>query len=139
MIRLMVDSDQKWVFTNWLHSARDLVPFRDVDRELYFINHGHVIAGCLSKHATLMFCDDEDQDVLYGFLNFNPVDLSANFVYVKYASRQFGIAKKLFKHVFGDQQINKIHCSHRPRIKGKPALEETFKKRFSYNPYLLAK
>ena len=60
--------------------------------------HRTLILACLSKYQTIIACNPEDEDQIFGFLNYFTDDTNfiTNYVYVKTPFRSMGIGEKLF-------------------------------------------
>jgi GNAT superfamily N-acetyltransferase len=67
-----------------------------VPNELYYYEQTRVVEKLLKESITLILCNPEIPDQIYGYIIANPNE-ETHFVYVKYTYRKFGFARKLLE------------------------------------------
>lgn len=89
-------NDINFVYSSWLKCYREDSPLtKYTRRRLFFEGHQKILDGLLASPQVqvIVACDGEEQDLIYGYLAYEPGVL--HFIYVKEAFRKMGIAKQL--------------------------------------------
>lgn len=103
-IREYSSSDEAFVFHSWLKTYFDaLIDMKmtnGIRSDVYYKGQHNRVAGLLKRGNTLIACNSEDDDQIYGWLNFEDTEddgVILHFVYVKQPFRKMGIAKRLIE------------------------------------------
>jgi GNAT superfamily N-acetyltransferase len=132
VIRKIKKSDIGFVVDTWHKSAKKLHMSRFVDQKAYNLGHGKIITSLLDHDDFIIACDHEDEDVIWGYVAFDPDVQIVDYVYVKEVMRGHGIARNL---IDATGLSGKIRVTHRPNTQGKDELVKKFKSRFTYDLY----
>jgi GNAT superfamily N-acetyltransferase len=119
--------DRAFIYSSWLRSYRDSEFARSLSTDIYFHGHRQVLERILDRATTIVACDPEDPDHIYGWLchemGYPPI---LHYVYVKHPYRGMGLGKQLFAAF---DQGGKFDYTHQGR------LSEKLKERGTFNPY----
>lgn len=128
-IRIGLESDIDYVFSAWKKVMR-AATHRRCPNDLFFRCHQQVISNILvdPKVKTLIACNNQDEDQIYGFIVGNADTL--HFIYTKQIFRRLGIAKKLLDSLTpkGIVQFTQYPATFEKMIHLRD---------FVYNPYLI--
>lgn len=128
-IRIGLESDIDYVFSAWKKVMRAATP-RKCPNEIFFPYQQQVISNILMNPnvKTLIACNQEDEDQIYGFIVGNADIL--HFIYTKQIFRRLGIAKKLLDALApkGIMQFTQYPATFEKMIHLRD---------FVYNPYLI--
>jgi len=105
LIREMETQDIPFVFNSWLKSYANSPTVKFVDRTIYFNEQHKVIERILVKQKTLIACDKDSPDNIFGYICFGELQnvFVVHYLYVKNIDRKLGIARQLLeatKHDF---------------------------------------
>ena len=89
-------SDINFILNSFLRSLRSYPALKHVPNELYYYEQTRVVEKLLKESITLILCNPEIPDQIYGYIIANPNE-ETHFVYVKYTYRKFGFARKLLE------------------------------------------
>ena len=137
-IRPADERDLPLILNSWLKSYRNAPACTTVPNDIYFSeDRGQKarILDLLSNGQTLIACDPEDDDCVYGWICTEEPGVSSvppvvHYVYVKQAYRLRGVARGLLKAAgVGDAPFWATHETIAARKTGIP---------YIYNPYHLA-
>ncbi len=125
-IRAPEESDKNFIFNSWLKSYRNSQAAKHVNNPIYYTVQAALITKLLSLYPTLVACDPESPNVIWGWINADATTNSVNYIYVKHPFRRVGVAKALAAAANIDVTlpINATHLTH--AIK---------KDNIVYNPY----
>lgn len=129
-IREASPNDVEFIYATWLNSYHYDSWTKHTQKSIFFNNYKKVIDHILLDAKTLVACDINDTNVIYGYLVY---DENLHYLYVKESFREFGIAKSLVAKAFKDQSFQ---CTHKTR-KSVPILRK--KPNIIYNPFILFK
>lgn len=129
--RVSSEKDLAFIYHNWLGSYR----FNNtIHPQVFFFEHRRVLDRLIRKSQSLILCNPEDPDHIYGFAFYelDPLNSIIHYIYVKPAYRNLGMAKKLIE-MMGLDLDKRILCSHLTPISRK------LRKQLNalFNPYLL--
>jgi hypothetical protein len=121
-----------FILNSWLKSYRTSDFGKNLSNEIYYENYNHVVREIFQSAETLLACNNEDPDQIYGHIVFNRPNI-IHYVYVKQFCRKLGIANALVKAA-GLDVSSPIICTHTnkcfPEIRGRHS-------NLIYNPFLL--
>jgi len=128
-------TDESFIYANWLchFFEQSYFAIRITDK-IYFEGHRGVIDKLLQKSQTLMAVDEQDEDVIVGFMVYElSTEPVIHYIFIKEDFRKIGIGKKLLAKVT-DGTFSFTHWSYDV---DKIEKKSTYQKRMIYNPYLL--
>lgn len=103
-IRAVNNEDIPFVLSSWLKSYRYSQAARNVVNDIYFseqVGQKARILEMLSDCRTLVACDEEEGDCIYGWICAESIEGSVppvvHYVYVKSSYRRRGLARALLK------------------------------------------
>lgn len=134
-IRNYTAKDQSFILDSWLKSYKQSSKFaRDIPSEVYFKSHSQIILSILSKSYTVIACDHEDQDTIYGYAVFELIcdQPVFHYIYLKKSFSGFGIVEKLIENA--PFLLNKYVFASHLTPKGLKLIK---KYKMTYNPYLI--
>lgn len=101
MIRTMTEADKAFVLDAWLRSSAELPWLDKVEDDGHLEGFGQVVCALSKRDQVLVACDDEDHDVLHGFVAFDPCSDTSegcvDYVYVKRGMRRLGVCRDLLE------------------------------------------
>lgn len=127
-VRPAKPSDIAFIYATWLNSYHYDSWTRSTQKNVFMNNYKLVIDQLLEKAEVLIACTDIDEDVILGYLVYEPNIL--HYCFVKEAFRAFGIATDLVKH---SGEVNPI-ITHRTKM-----ILPMIKDRYVFNPFKLYK
>jgi len=131
-VRKAKSDDINFIYATWLRSYKHDSPLtKYTKRTLFFDEHQKLLDRLLPKIQVIVACDENDQDLIFGFLAFEPKIV--HFVYVKEPFRKMGIARKLIE----SQGINVNECQASHLTFGLLDLWTAKKVSIEFNDYLL--
>jgi len=135
-IRPATQEDVGFIFNAWLKSYRNSNFARQLSNTIYFAEHHKVIERLLRNYTTVIACNPEDPEQIYGFINAGFTDniFTLNYVYIKHPFRKMGIAKELFNVFEHSMEYASIY-THKTRVAEK--LEEKYN--MIHHPYVAFK
>ncbi len=131
-IRKAKAGDIEFIYATWLRSYKHDSPLtKYTKRELFFDQHQKILDTILSNDGvqTCIACDPEDEDLIFGYITFEPKII--HFIYVKYAFRKRGIATKLLEQILNIEQCEASHLTY-----SLLDLWTAGKIKIEFNPYL---
>lgn len=144
------ERDIPFVLSSWLKSYRQSEFAQPMPNEIYYDNHTQIIKNILSKAYTIMICDPDDDNHIYGFIcaeNTNKQIL--HYMYVKYTYRNFKICENALMTFFPDFKKENLYLTHidKTYLRKKEDTTDYYRSSFFlkkkddykliYNPYLL--
>ena len=128
-IRIAKKEDISFVYSTWLKSYKHGSPLtKYTKRELFFEVHQRILDELLSKSKVIIACKDDDEDLIFGYIVFEPHIM--HYVYVKEPFRNYGIGKRLIQEVKTPFQTSHLTYSLLDLWTAK-------KIQCDFNPYLL--
>lgn len=96
-LRPATAEDVSFIFNAWLKSYKHSPFGRDITNTIFYAEHHKVIERLLKKFDTIIACNPDDENQIYGFINAGFVDgiFCLNYIYVKHTFRNLGIGKTL--------------------------------------------
>lgn len=131
-IREATEADVAFIFKSWLKTFRQADFATNITKTVYYAEHHKVLEQLLKKQKTLIACNQEDPNQIYGFICADYVDniFCAHFIYVKHIYRKLGIANMLLNSYDHDPTLASIY-THYNRVSEKAAQ----KYNMIYHPY----
>lgn len=140
VMRYATEGDQNFIINSWLKSYRDSNFADPITSDVYFKQHRSLIIDMLSDGVTIVACNPDSTDQIFGWVNAIPSEVGItvfNYVYVKHPYRRLGIGGMLRR-----EALHK--CNHDMEL---PALAThstrmlidllSDKWNIIYNPYLI--
>lgn len=93
VFRAVRPSDESLVYSSWLKSYRDSPVMAGVPNTVYYKMVHELIERTLATATVLVACNQEDPEVIYGYIVYEPGTI--HWTYVKHPFRSFGIGKAL--------------------------------------------
>lgn len=133
-VRSVIEEDHPLIFSAWLKSHRYSQSVYGIQNEIYYANHHKVVESLLASCKSIVLCSEQDLSHVYAFGIGEEVKgiFVLHFIYVKQPYRNLGLAKLLFKHLGGKEDVAFCY-SHRTKK------AEQYDKKHStgiYHPYL---
>lgn len=137
-IRPATQDDVKFIFNSWLKSYKHSKFAKPIISTIYFTEHHRIIESMLKNYETLVACNADDPDQIYGFANGDLIQgvFCINYVYVKQSFRNFKICTKLLLALGYDSTKASVR-SHETRISEKITDGKDFFKKNMYHPYIM--
>lgn len=136
-VRDMIEDDAAFVYSSLLKSHRYSRSTAGTQNEIYYANHHKLVENMIKSCKVLILCDQGDLGHIYGYGIAEEVQgiFTVHFIYVKQPYRGLGLAKLIFKHLGGKEDIAFCY-SHRTK-----KVEDYEKKYVTavYHPYLAYK
>jgi ribosomal protein S18 acetylase RimI-like enzyme len=127
-LRPAQQSDVNFILNSMLSGIRDSNQQLGLSSFNFFDNVKEVIKLLLETADTLIACDSEEQDVIYGYCIFQ--DSTLHYVYVKHSLRRLGLGRDLVLEAMG-----RIPTYYTIESKVSQKLANRFN--LKYNPYFL--
>lgn len=138
-IRKFKAEDESFVYHSWLETyldaLSDMKVLNGLRSDVYYKGQHKRIEELLSRCTTLIACNNEDIDQIYGWICFETLSSGQifHFMYVKQPFRKNGIAKMLIEEA-RDKNEKEVFYTHKT-----PFTKEIIKyfQRSVFNPYLV--
>lgn len=110
--RRPIDSDLGFIYNTFIRhlvpqeGSKGIHPYNKIERPLMSVMAHSLMTRMLRGCNTLIICNEDDLDQIFGYIIFKDDDLY--WIYVKYDFRKIGLATDAIEKVFGDHQINII-------------------------------
>lgn len=115
-LRQAIEPDASFIFSSWLKSFRHSRLAGNVASSIYFTEHHKIIESLLTQCKTLVACNPEDKNQIFGYLCYEEIDgiLVIHYVYTKHTFRKMGIAECLINEVREDDSVACMftHCTN---------------------------
>lgn len=135
-LRGLAASDEAFVLSSWLKSYRDGALVRHIPNTIYYDNHHELVKGLLKNGTTMVACDPEAPDILYGYINFEVSvsnELLIHYVYIKHSFRKMGVMTAMLREIVDKESPTAMYGTH--MVSG--MLHWAKKHGVIYNPYIL--
>lgn len=125
-------TDFELVISFWLRSYVHSIEGTPVSRDVYFKGHQELVKWLLLRSTTIMACDEENPDIIYGFITFErrgrgvPI---VHYIGVKTKFQQMGVGGELIK-LIEDREAFYTHTTYLGRKLHIP-------EKWIYDPYKL--
>jgi len=125
------DYISKSVVDSFLNNSREA---QKVNKEAYKRSHWDIVQGLLANAKTLVLCDEQDNDLIYGFVIYDHFPLSdvLHYFYLRNDFRGKGFAKKLILCIKKNEVLAYSHLTDGFR----PARLKELWGKVMYDPYL---
>ena len=134
-LRAFRESDRNFVVRGWASEMRRASFSRHVPPDVYWPSQHELVAQLLSLATTIVACDPENNEHVYGAVVYQPAELAiVHWVYVKGDYRRIGLAASLVAAAIGDKRP--IYCTQ-PSLLFNEARELVEKHELIACPYLL--
>ena len=131
IIRDVEAGDAGYILDAWLKSYANSVWASGFRAGVFYPWHRALIRRALSESKTLVMCDEEDQDTIWGWMCAGPRKQTVHYAYVKSPFRRKGVAGKLAE-AHGIDLSEPVTATHETyAIK----FIKECARRVSYNPY----
>jgi hypothetical protein len=130
IVRKADRADLNFILNSFLRSQRSNKRFENIVNELYFPEQTKVLQQLLRSSKTLVLCNSEHPDHLFGYVIGMP-DKVTHFIYMKFPYRKMGYGRKLIEAMHPQLYKKTIEASY--SCPGWPELSAKF--RHLYNPY----
>lgn len=128
-IRPAKGSDIAFIYSTWLNSYRnDSSIGLSVRKSVFFDNYQLILDQLMDSSETIIACQPDEENVVYGFMTFDPKTI--HYAFVKEAFRRLGIAKSLFQYAF-TENLDRISITHKTKY------AQFLCTKFNYNPFQL--
>lgn len=142
MYRPPTPEDLNFITNSWLKSNRSSTFAYYIDREDYYRIHENLVKIILERSLATIICDPEDHSHVYGYAVYelNNDVLVLHYLYIKYAYRNFGLAKSCLKAVYPKFGEKDIFLTHIDKVfkNNSCFIKNRDKYKLHYNPYLMA-
>jgi len=134
--RPLKSDDIGFVIDGWMRSYTG--DKRAVRKKECVENHRELIKECLLNHSTIICCNPEDEDQIFGFMNYFELNdlFVLNYIYTKETFKRMNVATELFKQV-GIEDKNILFSTH--LTESFKLFTETKRLGFLYNPHFIFK
>ena len=133
-VRTATEEDANFILNSWLKSFRNSFFAKSINSTVYFTEHHKVLRKLLKRSTTLIACNPEDANQIYGYLVLEKVDgiLCIHFTYTKQVFRKLGVQRQLLALVNHDFDNDSALYSHDTKM----ARELAAKFKLVYHPYI---
>lgn len=132
-VRVLKQEDIPFILGTWLKSYRK--ENKEVHNEIYFPNQTQKIKDLLNQSQIMLTINPEDEDHIYGYVVYQPIDQELNLIhyaYTKRTFRRFGIFNHMMNLISGGHPQVVTHITDYFK-----SLKDKYK--LIYNPYLKEK
>ena len=133
-LRPFVEEDRNFVTRGWVSEMRRSGFARHVPSGVYWPCQHELVRQALAISATLVACDQSDENHLYGCIVYQPAhEAIVHWLYVKGDYRRLGMASALLEAAIGHQRP--VYCTQAPELFNQRSLVQSHE--LVHCPYLL--
>jgi len=134
--RPLKNEDVPFVVNAWIKNYA--VANRNIKIKGGVDNHRALILACLNKYNTLICCNEDDQDQIFGFINCFQYDdvFVTNYIYTKEIFKRLGVATALYKELKVNDELLRLSTHNTNSFQ---MFCEKKDLRHWYNPHLIFK
>lgn len=113
-LRQATEADAPFIFNAWLKSFRNSPLARTLNNTTYFSEHHKVIEKILKNSDTIIACNNNDPNQIFGFISASKVEgiFCLHYIYVKHTFRKLGIGSQLLNVFEHDPTTASIYTHH---------------------------
>ena len=133
-LRPAAQTDVGFIFNSWLKSYKYSLFARTITNTIYFSEHHKLIEKLLKSNETIVACNPNDPEQIYGYVNAGRIGgvFCLNYIYVKQSFRGLGIGKSLLNYFEHDPSSASVYTHHT-----RTAEKLAPKYNMIYHPYLI--
>jgi len=133
--RELKESDENFLFSSYLKSFRCSSDNLRMSNDIYYYNFKKLINKLIEKSKVVILCDDEDDDLVYGYCIYDSFEeiLILHYVYIRYTFRKLGLARYLYETLKEGHEA--VVSSHANKVFDDLRGSEKYR-RIGYNPFL---
>lgn len=134
-IRGLKAYDIDYITSTWLRNYRNNSNFgKNMPKGIYFEEHHKLVHECLTNSRTLIACDPNDEEHVFGYIvgHNEPHQDVFHYAYVKGKLRRNGVFKGLVKEFKASDRVLHTH-------EDKKSILDSFYSEIIYNPYIFLK
>lgn len=137
LVRQAMPDDAAFIIHSWLASFREGDMVEGVPNQVYYHVHHKIVESIMQRATMTVLSDPQAPEVIYAWICWEAVDngIIIHYCYVKNDFRNNRLGTTLLNAVLESERPPVVFATHRVRPMG----FEFRKRKWIYNPYLLAK